>query len=450
MAHRKLKPGESRHYPKPPEPTRHFVSPRVADEASAKTIARQSSGSQQRLIQALSDAGAVVLRAYPAPSYALAKDERRDLLQVHVRFPEGLIGYYSPGGPPRLWNYVFVAGSSPGDESLPGVPPDQISTVTTKSYSMREASSHVVAERKTKASDRIRLPDGTEMTLGEAFDAGLVTPTCSDYYDPPRYFARSKDGTVSWEIGKTFYLSRTGGVLPFKKSMREASSHIVADFNTLDDLLAHARGEGATHYIQIDDETHLYFQRKDGSYEKSEVWQKDGYWHTQGPGSRVIVKRPPSGAKAIGGAGGRVAEAFTKSQHHYVNGWNQIEKGIKVWVSGDEPTRVQISRDTKGREFAEHVVRSWWGSQALHFKWTDAQNADIGRDWTNVNRETSTVRDYIAVDPRDRQVAGPFKSYGDARKEADQAGGVVKFIPSKPRVKESPRRSAHHHPRSKR
>jgi len=41
------------------------------------------------------------------------------------------------------------------------------------------------------------------------------------------------------------------------------------------------------------------------------------------------------------------------------------------------------------------------------------------------------VRDYIAVDPRDRQVAGPFKHYSDARKEADNAGGIVKFVPSR-------------------
>jgi hypothetical protein len=89
-------------------------------------------------------------------------------------------------------------------------------------------------------------------------------------------------------------LARKGG-------MREAAGHRVADFNTLDDLVAHARQEGATHVLRIDDEVHLYFKRRDGQYEKSEVWQKDGYWHTQGPGSRVIVRRPPENAKPIGG-----------------------------------------------------------------------------------------------------------------------------------------------------
>lgn len=95
------------------------------------------------------------------------------------------------------------------------------------------------------------------------------------------------------------------------------TSHRVADFNTLDDLLAHARQEGATHYLQIDDETHIYFQRRDGAYEKAEAWQKDGYWHTQAPGSRAVVRKPPPGAKAIGGGRGESVESPRRSAHHH-------------------------------------------------------------------------------------------------------------------------------------
>lgn len=69
---------------------------------------------------------------------------------------------------------------------------------------------------KTKAQDRIRLPDGREMTAAAALDAGLLKLVESRYYDPPRYFLRSVGDEVSWEIGKTFYQSRTGGKLPFK------------------------------------------------------------------------------------------------------------------------------------------------------------------------------------------------------------------------------------------
>jgi hypothetical protein len=85
-------------------------------------------------------------------------------------------------------------------------------------------------------------------------------------------------------------------------------AHQVADFNTLEDLIAHARDElGATHILHVDEEIHIYFPRQDGTYEKAEVWQKDGYWHAQGPGARTIVKRPPSNAKPIGAKTRRAA-----------------------------------------------------------------------------------------------------------------------------------------------
>lgn len=69
---------------------------------------------------------------------------------------------------------------------------------------------------KTKSKDRIKLPDGSVTTLGEALDAGVLVVLESRYYDPPRYFARTRDeffggeNAVSWEIGKTLFLSRTG------------------------------------------------------------------------------------------------------------------------------------------------------------------------------------------------------------------------------------------------
>ncbi len=97
-------------------------------EELARKIAHESSGSEKHLLSALQAAGARVLRAFPP--LTLATDDRRNLLQVHVRFPDGLMGYFSPGGPPRLWTYRFVAGSRPGDESLPGVEPKNIARVT--------------------------------------------------------------------------------------------------------------------------------------------------------------------------------------------------------------------------------------------------------------------------------------------------------------------------------
>ena len=102
---------------------------------TARRIARDSSGSEPHLLRALTDAGVLVLRAYPAPNYGLATDERRNLLQIHVRFPDGTMGYFAPGGPPRLWSYTFTAGTKPGDENLPGVSVSDIASVIVGDYS---------------------------------------------------------------------------------------------------------------------------------------------------------------------------------------------------------------------------------------------------------------------------------------------------------------------------
>lgn len=150
-----------------------------------------------------------------------------------------------------------------------------------------------------------------------------------------------------------------------ERRARETGGHHVADFNTLDDLIRHARDElGATHVEPEHDTygTRIYFPRKDGQYEVANTWQKAGYWHATGPGSREIVRRPPMGAQSI----------------------------------------------VKGVRAPRHV------------------------------------RDYEAIDRRDRVIAGPFKHQSDARAAARSAG-TVRFVPSKKRpTAREPSRSAHH------
>ncbi len=136
------------------------------------------------------------------------------------------------------------------------------------------------------------------------------------------------------------------------------------------------------------------------AYDKQAAWDAFNEQTNEEGESWEIVKIEPvldTGPKRLSKETPHTAD-FTKSQHYFTNGWNQIEPGIRVWVSGGEPTRLQISGNTKGREFAEGVVRTWWGSQALHFKWTDSRNADIGRDWTNMNRESQHVADFNTID----------------------------------------------------
>ena len=79
-----------------------------------------------------------------------------------------------------------------------------------------------------------------------------------------------------------------------------AARHRVADFNTLDDLIAHARDElGASHVVVAGPESKIYFPRGGThAYEAASVRRKGGYWHADGPGAREGVTEPASGGTA--------------------------------------------------------------------------------------------------------------------------------------------------------
>ncbi len=136
------------------------------------------------------------------------------------------------------------------------------------------------------------------------------------------------------------------------RAPRQTGGHRVADFNTLDDLIAHAKHElGATHVSGRDAGTRIYFPtiERGYKYEVSNVWEKGGYWHAQAPSDRTLTKHLPRDATPI--------------------------------------------------------------DNRIH--------------WPHV------VRDYEALDNHNRVIAGPFKSYGDAKTEAERVRGVVRFVPSK-------------------
>jgi len=78
---------------------------------------------------------------------------------------------------------------------------------------------------------------------------------------------------------------------------------VVADFDTLDDLIRHAADQlGATHAAGSGAHTRVYFPRGGQyPYEEATVRRKAGYWHADGPHARVGVTHLPSDAKPIGG-----------------------------------------------------------------------------------------------------------------------------------------------------
>jgi hypothetical protein len=160
--------------------------------------------------------------------------------------------------------------------------------------------------------------------------------------------------------------SRRRGVVAAPR--RSASrTHRVSDFGTLQDLIEHAATvDGATHVSGAGANTRIYFPCPDNGYYVATVWQKEGYWHAQGPGARSIIAQLPRNAMYLPG-------------------------------------------DTEARR----------GAPRRH-----------------------AVRDYEALDNHNRVIAGPFKSYGDAKTEAERVRGVVRFVPSggrqaPPRARES-------------
>lgn len=94
------------------------VGPWVSDDwaARARQIARYASGCDDVLRKELRAAGIQALRERPGPN-------RPELTQITVRFPDGRMGYFAPGGPRDLPTYQFFEGSRPGDADLPGYEP---------------------------------------------------------------------------------------------------------------------------------------------------------------------------------------------------------------------------------------------------------------------------------------------------------------------------------------
>lgn len=230
---------------------------------------------------------------------------------------------------------------------------------------------------------------------------------------------------VSWGHGGWVptQAGRQRGLNPnhLETSERKVAGHRVADFNTLDDLIAHARDElGATHVLFVDEEIHLYFPRQDGTFEKAEVWQKDGYWHAQGPGARTIVQEPPENARPIGGGKRRVTETQTvksegfETRNPKIPGWYVLYKDgtFQGPHPGGEQGAKTLARILSRPELPVKVVYV------------------SGPGHVQAPRQ---VRDYEAVDSRDRRIAGPFKNYGDAKRAAGP-GGHVKYV--RPRANE--------------
>lgn len=117
------------------------------------------------------------------------------------------------------------------------------------------------------------------------------------------------------------------------------------------------------------------------------------------------------------------------------------EGATHVFVAGSK-TEIYFPRDD-GQYDEAKVFRQngYWhlsapsDRKAIHRLPADAAPVgEIGR--------RGIVRDYEAIDRRDRVIAGPFKTYGDAKDAAGPAG-AVRFVPKKKAPTARETRSAH-------
>jgi|GEM_PF-1812077 len=168
---------------------------------------------------------------------------------------------------------------------------------------------------------------------------------------------------------------RAGGRYP--KPQRPRPQFIqpqVRDFETRQDIVEHELKNGATHVLVVGSGATLYYPFQT--------------------------------------AGGRVQqyeENRTWRQHGY---WHSRAPGDRAVVdrlpAGAEPIESYLAR-AGGRKAAE-VPRRGRGH---------------------------AVRDYVPVDSRGRPLSGPTKDYDAAKRQADQAGGVVKFTTGRPPAMEA-------------
>ena len=98
---------------------------------------------------------------------------------------------------------------------------------------------------------------------------------------------------------------------------------VVADFNTLPELIEHAKTvDGASHILIVGRQAKLYFPRDDGRYDEGTVWQEHGYWHAPAKSARTVIVRLPAGAEPIGSGTQRVGRRAGETRRRSGPRWS--------------------------------------------------------------------------------------------------------------------------------
>lgn len=147
------------------------------------------------------------------------------------------------------------------------------------------------------------------------------------------------------------------------------------------------------------------------------------------------------------------------SRTHRVADFNDLSDLIEHAVTVDGATHVsghgagtRLYFPSTDGKYKYEVASVWQKGGYWHAQGPSARTLTqhLPRDARYIPGDTEAprrhVRDYEAIDSRDRVIAGPFKTYGDA-KDAAGGAGVVRFVPAKghqapPRANETGRRES--------
>jgi hypothetical protein len=168
----------------------------------------------------------------------------------------------------------------------------------------------------------------------------------------------------------TWIESDSGEFVPVEGAMRKpkeiVDEHRVADFNSIPELIEHAKGEGASAILVAGQQVTLYFPRRDGRYDAATIWNQNGYWHAPSKSARSIVTRLPAGAESIGShtqrVGRRASEARAEPQDPQVylsfseGKYRVIRQGMPI--SADKDTSEEALQVAK--QFGLKVSGNMW------------------------------------------------------------------------------------------
>ena len=101
---------------------------------------------------------------------------------------------------------------------------------------------------------------------------------------------------------------------------------------------------------------------------------------------------------------------------------------LETYVGAGRDYEFMIVKQPKGRWAVSHRPRGTRGAyRLLDGLFYELEAAKRKAEITDYDGALSEAKDYVAVNSSGKQVAGPYKDYEKAKKEADKHGGVVKY-----------------------